>query len=54
MEGRYRGDVGESVHRSEVYGRRIYSIYGCVLDCCDKLIFKSGFDFDIRSLEGPQ
>ena len=24
--GRYRRDVGESVHRSEVYGRRLYLV----------------------------
>ena len=26
MEGRHRGDVGGSVHRSEVYGRRLYLV----------------------------
>ena len=26
QSGRYRRDVGESVHRSEIYGRRLYLV----------------------------
>ena len=29
--GRYRRDVGESVHRSEVYGRRLYLVHDNLL-----------------------